>query len=221
MKNKKIFLSIILIITIICVLIHVKLFAVSDTFYIGITDERTASETSYSIEYAGSGGSGKVIWDFLSYANSSDSVSDNRNLYCVKGGVGLSNTSSKYQYDEGYNIKSETTNIEGLRSRSANYSSIVDNNYEQILWITDNMYIKGESTEADKLALLNAAGIDTTSSPYTTYPITEDDIDVVQQLALWYFTNSDDHHVNNLGSIHIKNSNTGDEYTPLEDYGRF
>lgn len=58
--------------------------------------------------------------------------------------------------------------------------------YNQIVWILNHSYIPSASTAStDKATLLQNAGISGNSE-------LDDDIDVVQQLALWYFTNYDD-----------------------------
>ena len=70
--------------------------------------------------------------------------------------------------------------------------------YNKIMWIIDNMYLPKATTAAeDKQKLMEIAGI-------TEYDdgvlLTDDDIEVVQQLALWYFTNSDDTNYHENGS---------------------
>jgi hypothetical protein len=67
-------------------------------------------------------------------------------------------------------------------------------NYNKILWILDNMYVPAKSDEdqeranKDKTTLLSNAGI---SSNFFNI-ITDDDIEVIQQLAIWYYTNFDE-----------------------------
>ena len=76
---------------------------------------------------------------------------------------------------------------------SAEYSnsSTWNSNYKALVWLLDNIYLKDEAPE-QKDEFLNKAFAGTTYDVETIKAIlTDDDIDVVQQYAIWYFTNND------------------------------
>ncbi len=83
-------------------------------------------------------------------------------------------------------------------------TAISQETYNKIMWIIDNMYLpKSEDAITHKEELMQVAGI-------TRYDVgillTDDDIEVVQQLALWYFTNPNDEYENHTKVYHNNNS---------------
>lgn len=90
--------------------------------------------------------------------------------YCLKWGLGFGAgeiSASGINYNYKTNLKNSDTGIA---------------NVSQIRWIADNMYVpNSEDSSLIKTRLLSRAGI-------TNNKLTDDDIDVIQQFALWYFT---------------------------------
>ena len=132
---------------------------------------------------------GSHIWKLVSYTSDTGDTVDNRTLYCLKAGAGFLNEEGKQDikiresYDLSFDLVSQKDEIADLEKGL--YNGIVNGGYyEEILWLLDNFYISGKSTEQDKQALLEAADID-------GYPnvITDSDIEAIQQAVLWYFTN--------------------------------
>ena len=243
MKGKRLFAGIIALFSMLGVVLGQNLsYAITDqAFYVALSEYRknNTPNTAYGIGDPTQTG-GEYIWDLVSYANSSTSSSDNRDLYCVKGGYGAiwgNQPTTKVEYKLGYDLKTEKSAISGLSTRSNIYSNIAGANYNQILWVTDNMYIvgngEGKSTVADRTALLKAAGIDYDDQYSDFYnisdaqKITDDDIEVVQQMALWYFTNSDNesleecigYHKEDLDSTFVNNTDVS-SYTNMGNYKR-
>ncbi|MBR3163120.1 MAG: DUF11 domain-containing protein, partial [Clostridia bacterium] len=232
MKGTKILVSLITLIAAFCLILGQSVsYAVQDLqsnpFYAGLSEARKISNpnTAYGIGNPSFDG-GKNIWDLDSYSSETSTTPTNKTLYCVKGGFGHTwndassgDVNAKVAYKLGYDIKTEKSTIAGLSTRAAEYSNIAGANYNKILWILDNMYVPGESTTANKEALLKAAGIDLTSTDYRVFPITDDDIEVVQQMALWYYTNDDAYyHKDNLDSLFVSNSVTSNSYVSLDNY---
>jgi len=127
-------------------------------------------------------------------------------LYCLRGGLGFGadettdiatapinytefgemHTDAKNvieKYNQFYNINLDRT--ETINGKSVNI-------YNAILWILDEAYLPVSDTnynEAEyKRELLDKAGVRREQQE----DITKDDIEVIQQLAIWYFTNYDE-----------------------------
>jgi len=138
--------------------------------------------------------------------NQSNEMLYNRALYCLRGGVGfgadattdVSKTPITYnefgemhkdaksiiqKYQQYYGVNLDRT-IDGTDNTA--------NIYNAILWILDESYLPVNSTnynEAEyKSELLDKAGILANQQA----DITKDDIEVIQQLAIWYFANYDE-----------------------------
>ncbi len=114
-------------------------------------------------------------------------------LYCVRSGLGFGNSENindvsqvkDVTYTESYNLKTNAVSVMNHYKSVIKYD-ITDENYNSILWIIDNMYLP-EHKDHDKMKerLLQKAEI-------VNSELTDDDIEFVQQMALWYFTNYDE-----------------------------
>ena len=123
--------------------------------------------------------SDKYVWKIVTYSGSA--INYDRTLYCLKAEQGFY-TSEPGVFKETYNLSYDFMN-----KNSMNPLPVPSQYYNQIVWILNHAYIPSASTAStDKATLLQNAGITGTSE------LTDDDIDVVQQLAIWYFTNYDD-----------------------------
>lgn len=222
-KGKKFLTSLVMVVALFIIVFGQTItYAADDTIYVGISESKE-SGVAYSNGYPdGSPTSGKNIWDFVTYTDNTGSTrtSPQKNLYCVKAGVGFNNTSDVKEYSQKYDLRTQKSEIANLTVE--NYNSIAGTYYKNILCLLDNMYVPGESTESEKIALLQAAGIDTSEEEYINFPLTDDDIETIQQMAIWYFTNNGDgvHDIDSLDNLHIKDSSMSD-YTSIDNYYRY
>ena len=206
MKTKKILLVVSLIVsTFIIAIIQNEVFATDATtpLYLGITELRTNSEPNmgYAIGDPNTNqetGRAAKIWNILEYTGEGDNASlkadGHKNIYCVKAGVGFSDTKKRETYNVFYDMKTER---EKIKQQNDVLKSIVEgtikvdettsvSKYDALLALGDMLYLTGESSESDKTALLEAAGINADNWEFS---LTDDDIGAIQQVAIWYFTN--------------------------------
>ena len=117
--------------------------------------------------------------------------------YCLRGGLGFGSTEEILASGVDYTILAELNDKDAVINYfkdSIGYD-IPEENYNAICWIAENMYLpKSEYAEEMKEKLLSDAGI-------TSSLLTDDDIEVVQQIALWYFTNYDENGGENSVSL--------------------
>ena len=171
---------------------------------------------------------GTKIWQIVKYNSNTDSNFNTGNYYCVRAGVGFSDTNKRAEYNISYDFKTEKSAIEA--SGNAVLQSIVNNGYyNNLLALTDLLYLNGVSTDAERTALLEAAGI--YEQDYTAH-LTDSDIEAVQQAAIWYYSNHDDELFervyNNLGEDKtswlfyrtLQMSQEDIKYTSLSDYNK-
>ena len=171
--NKKIVLIMIGIIVMLLALLSGKVQAASQEF--GLQEYRKpVGSTQYGYKV-----SDKYVWKIVTYSGSA--INYDRTLYCLKAEQGFY-TSEPGVFKETYNLSYDFMN-----KNSMNPLPVPSQYYNQIVWILNHAYIPSASTAStDKATLLQNAGISGNSE------LSDDDIDVVQQLALWYFTNYDD-----------------------------
>ena len=239
MKSRKIILTVaIMIVMIFTISISQSVFATTATTpkYLGITEIRTNDTPNFGYAIGdpnanGTSGNAAKIWSILEYTGEGDSASlkadGNKNIYCLKAGIGFSDIRKKATYNVFYDMKTEK---EAIKAQNEVLASIVDgtvpygegtvSKYNALLALGDMLHLIDSSTDAEKTALLEAAGIN--SERYNVL-MTRDDISAVQQAAIWYFTNYGEEN-----NKYDKTSNTdwlnyttdGNSYTSLSDYKR-
>ena len=241
MKQKNLLLSLMVLI----ILVFVSLFPTvvnadqdGRVLYLGISEIRTndTPNMGYAIgdpNTNGAEGYGAKLWNIQEHTgpNESDPVKadGNKNIYCVKAGVGFSNTHRTATYNIFYDMKSQRGEIasnvppmEEVVNGTIETDSGTINKYDALLALADMLYlIDDENDEEVKAAYLDAAGI---NSDEWDMPLTRDDIAAVQQAAIWYFTNYDDKPEGKYDKTDdsgwLNYTLVGSSYTSLSDYKR-
>ena len=200
MNSKNFVKSIIGIISIILITMVPSLVSaatLSPSLYFGITELREDgnSKIGYSIGDPSVNGTDMAnaskIWNIVKYSSATSKDPTEANVYCVKAGVGFatgSGTNEIQEYDLKFDMYTERTTI---ASKNDVLKNLVNGgHYNELLAAADLLYIPGTSTEAERANLLTAAGIDQEEyKDEKEYQITDNEIEAVQQAALWYFTN--------------------------------
>ena len=200
MKKKNILFAVISIISVFILMTistKVKATDLTTPIYFGVQEFRSGTipnNMAYGIKDPYANGSttesivGTKIWQIVKYNTNTVGNYTTGNYYCVRSGIGFRNVNDIATYNRAYDLKTEKNAI--LSSGNTVLQSIMNNGYfNNLLALTDLLYLNGESTVDDKTALLAAAGID--SNEYTV-SLTDSDIEAVQQAAIWYFSNHDD-----------------------------
>lgn len=167
----------------------------------------------------------KNIWKICETNSSGTTTDYSKTIYCLKGGPGFgssnfgSGTTEVTQYTRFFDMKDTSSIISPYSDALPGLNSTT---YKSLLWLLENVYVAPKETastiEKNKAAefrqmLLKNAGIE---GGY----ITDDDIDAVQQLAVWHFTNDDAYHIEDGGTfeLHINSIKDSDgNYKPLSD----
>ena len=193
----------------------------SNPKYIGITELKLESGFGYAIGDPNFGGA--KIWNLIQYQSETSSSYSENNIYCLKAGVGFENVDKRATYNVFYDMKTEKTSIgkeNDILKKLAEGKITLDsgttiNQYSAILAVLDLFYFDGVSDTSYKQNLLSAA----TANIYN-YQLTNDDIEAVQQAALWYFTNYGEESIYNQYSKSgwLDYTTNGTSYTSLSDY---
>lgn len=187
----------------------------SSTAYLGLSSERESGE-SYAWNMKTDGTPSAVAWKITKRNSSTDQTKDYSNLYyCLNAeqGFGITNgemAEGKIDYYD-YSTEMNTNNKELITSKINNQNEL-SANYNKILWILDNSYIPTRSnsyknsTEYKNLMKKIGVTIENDESD-----MNEEQIELVQQMAIWYYTNSSNtqkYHLssNNLPSLYYKKS---------------
>ncbi len=210
MKLKTLIKAIVIAIMSIFAICNIPTYAADSSYILGITNIRQ-DKGAYQIA---PNGQVKKIWKIVSYPDTVSTAPNYSNaFYCIKAehgfvvNNGTSVTDIRKLYDTKFNMKTQQKEVMD-RLNAIDVFTTDKTSYNKILWIMDNMYLpNSNNANEEKQALLEAAGI-------TQYQdgvlLTDSDIEVVQQLALWYFTNSKDSNYNSEElPILMFNNNSG------------
>ena len=211
MKKSRIIFTIIMFITcLITTLFSNKVQAAPLTSerYYGIAELRETTQMGYAMGNPAQGA--ERIWKIVRYSNTSyndptevnvycikaDQGSYNDptevNVYCIKADQGFSNQSRTEIYDVSYNMKTERTAI--AKQNDVLNKLVNGGQYDNLLALADLLYFKDASTLSEREHLLDVSGANdvvekSEFNGVEEYYITDDEIDAVQQAAIWYFTN--------------------------------
>ena len=206
--------------------------------HLGIVELRTNDSPNMAYAIKDPNANGHIIWNIVKYASSESENYVSQNIYCVNPSIGFNSNGLKDEYDTYYNMKTESDTVKGLSSITDKTITLDDNttisSYNAILALGDMLYLPGDgnSTERqeEKENLLKVvkelAKKDSSASGYVegmdTYPLTDDDINAVQQAAIWYFTNYGEEKYDNTNSNSwLKYKTEGmTGYTSLSDYNQ-
>ena len=238
MKLKSVFLSMVMSITLLAtIFIPINVYA-DNVMYFGITEIRTKdnSNMGYGIMNPSTGSvNATKIWNVVKFESEKYANPTEGDIYCIKAGVGFSDTHKTGRYDVSIDMKNGRQRI--IDQHNSILDTIVNgtipynggnlSKYDALLALSDILYLPYDSktTQGDKEKLLESAGIDLTDP----YIMTDSDIIAVQQAAIWYFTNyynEDNEHPEdylydktgeNIGNW-LYYTTDGESYAPLNDY---
>ena len=203
--------------------------ASSNPLYLGITEMDLENNIGYAIGNPNSGGTSNnaaKIWNIVKYSTSTSSDPTEADIYCLKAGIGFQNVDKRATYDVFYDMKTQKAEIQAqntiLEKLVTGQIPLGDgttiSQYSAILAVLDMFYYRDTSTPEEREALLNEA---LKNMPNYQYKLTDNDIEAVQQAALWYFTNygeENNKYDMTANSGWLNYTLDGNTYEPLSDY---
>ncbi len=205
--------------------------------YLTIIKERTVdfetADVTYKHQlYRDNHGETENIWNIVTCSEQgmiTDSIPD---LYCLRAGLGFAQQNqeetpvepgvpkSPFQsvnYTRSFDMATEREEIQSQLNDSVTtiFQEANKTSYYRVLWILDHMLLE-DATKDELIQYLK---------DYAKYPesdfheenalggefLTRADIEAIQQLAIWHFTNSDDakHNAKTLSTMYINIANSG------------
>ena len=220
MKLKRETLSLIVIaVTMIILSLNSKVDAAvaKEPLYLGLEQYRN-SGYSYSWKE-------KIMWKISSYDDiDGTNPNKNRTIYCIKAGPGFGSTDMGASTTNGVSITEYTQKFDfkNRSSISESYLTVIPEgaNYNSLVWVLEHCYAPGLSTsEAYRTELLEnvKAWADAIDYEVDITAITDDEIDVAQQLAIWYFTNNDSYKITDQTFSLAVKEKVDANYLPIGD----
>ncbi len=182
--------------------------------YLGLYEQGNGRPTGFYTSGRKNNGNKLPIIKIVEYDNQNGNTQKNNNeaIYCLKDGVGFGAGGSQpiVHYTEYFDLRNPN-------SIDSTYKSALptNNNYNKLMWILDNICIPEDSKSVNTL-LEKAEATDFTE--YVTDAEEQKDIlEVIQQTAIWYITNSgDEYEPNKNDTFHVSDDN-GRTSTSLGD----
>ncbi len=227
MKSRKGIVSIltaILILMIISISTKVNAEVAAVPKFLGIEEFRN-SGYGYSID-------GKIVWKITEYDDMNGSNPNrNKTIYCIKGGAGFGSQNENGEYVGKNEVKKYDHKFD-LKNRKlidGNYLLAIPSgtDYNSLIWVLEHCYVpENDTTGTYRQELLDSAKdyhrnvLGDTDRIYFE-KLTDDDIDIVQQLAIWYFTNSTENTEYKLSqktfNYFIKEKNKSEAYKEISE----
>ena len=185
--------------------------------YLGLEEFRSSG---YAYR-TGLNASEKVLWKITSYDQTETIPNRDRAIYCLRGGPGFGSTDMgnvivKRNYTEYFDLK----NLSAIPSP---YKDVIPSGekYNSLVWVLEHCYVPAPTTnptdEEREIAqnyrnqLLAEAGLSGSS-------ISDDEIDIAQQLAVWHFTNDDVYQLDAKATFYLWVKQTGEtDYEAIGD----
>lgn len=189
---KKLKVSLITVMIIFVSILCTNMVYAANTMNLNITENRPYTNSKYTVTIGGQGTHKDAsIFKVLRKDGGTFATTDKFALYCLRAGLGFGSVDltgiqnlPDVEYTEYGNMKQDANKITDYYKNVIGYTNIdTDNAYNAMLWIIDNMHLP-ENSDMDKNTLLKKAGLENSS-------LTDDEIEVIQQMALWYFSNHD------------------------------
>ena len=187
--------------------------------WLGISEKRESGNSyKWNVD---SLGNGKKVWKIATYSSEDIDLRDYKDLYyClnVKRGFGLTNGEMAEGKKDEYTTSVDMLDTLSKEVISGKSGGNIGENYNKVLWLLSKAYVPGQASSEEKTELLKNAlkyvksdetrfnklsgilpnGIvnsiisENMIESEESHNLTDEDIDVVQQMAIWYYTNSDD-----------------------------
>ena len=187
--------------------------------WLGISEKRESGNSyKWNVD---SLGNGKKVWKIATYSSEDIDLRDYKDLYyClnVKRGFGLTNGEMAEGKKDEYTTSVDMLDTLSKEVISGKSGGNIGENYNKVLWLLSKAYVPGQASSEEKAELLKNAlkyvksdetrfnklsgilpnGIvnsiisENMIESEESHNLTDEDIDVVQQMAIWYYTNSDD-----------------------------
>ena len=196
-----------------------KLLKITNPTYRPVYYNGTRTDNIYSYTaglVSDSGTKEQSMWKIYEYNSNGTTVKNYNNaLYCLKMGSGFGSINGSATEPRTYNkyadmkqpITADQTIIDDyINGLTAETDYTKAQKYNSLIWVLDHCYVPAPSssptTEETQIAttyraeLLKNAGIENSI-------INDDLIDIVQQIAIWHFTNNDQYKANEISTIRV------------------
>lgn len=175
--------------------------------YLGLEAFRNSGYSYMAIE--------KIMWKISSYDSTGTVANKDKTLYCLKGGPGFGSqdmgsvTPTKDRYTEYFDMKDLNaipSPYKEVLPEPYNEETKTGGKYNSLVWVLEHCYVPAPSTNptAEQTEIANSYKKELlTNAGIPENGMSDDEIDIAQQFAIWYFTNNDSYKTDGNVQLYI------------------
>ncbi len=133
----------------------------------------------------------KIMWKIYEHASNADNMPPNENqppIYCLRAGLGFTESGKVYTYDISFDMLTEKEEI--AAQNKVLYNLVNSGKYNKLLALLSYIYAPGGSSSEYRERLLEE--VNKKYPNEYTHPLKDIDIEVANQLVIWSLVNSED-----------------------------
>ena len=207
MKTRKVIGSILIFLTVLLISIFTNCVQAESLGKVTITADRKVGNVTYRYQLHGDESSKKKnIWKLIACDDQGTAATPAvQDLYCLRAGLGFMTAENPdhkvVEYTTSFDMLSQYSELVTYYNSVNSISKIASDaetkkaSFDAVLWILDNMLLESATDEEVKAYLKQYAEYteeDFNNEDEEDKILSRADIEAVQQLAIWYFTNSDE-----------------------------
>ncbi len=174
--------------------------------YLQLKNQSNGRDTGFYV--VGTDGSKKPVIKIVETNQAGTTEDASKAIYCIKDGVGFGSEASSgdiVKYTQYFDLKAPNSINDTYKSALPQDTTT----YNELVWLLDNICIPTDSASKNKL--LTSAGLATDEfSSIMSQEEEKDVIEVIQQAAIWYYTNpSGEYHPTNPTTFTVATTNGG------------
>ncbi|MCI9366594.1 MAG: Cys-Gln thioester bond-forming surface protein, partial [Clostridia bacterium] len=223
MKAKKLIGAILIFTAVLLVSIFSNNVDAASLGYVTITKDRKVENITYKHQlYTNNTANIKNVWKLVTCNQDGTITNTLPDIYCLRAGLGFTSESLDHtvvEYNQSYDMMRQYQNLVNyfstLNSETTIFNADNTENFNAVMWVLDNMILEGATEEQVIAYLKNYAGYTDerlNALEEKENVLTRADIEAIQQLVIWYFTNKDEEAYNKETLPPIYLSVTGSEY---------
>ena len=204
MKTKKLFITLLIFAFILMIFSFVSNVEAQSLGNLTTIKERKEGEITYRHQlYGANPDQVKNVWNLVTCnpdGTPTDLIPD---IYCLRAGLGFTSIDLDHkavEYTTSYEMTKQYEELVqkyngGIQSDVTIFKAENKDKFNAVMWILDNMLLENATDEQLTQYLKDYAGYTDgtlTQTEFKENVLTRADIEVIQQLAIWYFTNDDE-----------------------------
>lgn len=223
MKAKKLIVLILTFIAVLLIAAFTNTAEAASLGYVTITKDRKVDNVTYKHQlYTNNVTSTKNVWKLVTCNQDGTITNTLPDIYCLRAGLGFTSESLDHtvvEYNQSYDMMRQYQSLVNyfstLTSETTIFKAENKSKFDAVIWVLDNMILEGAAEEQVTAYLKNYAGY--TDARLNAIEdknnvLTRADIEAIQQLVIWYFTNSDEEAYNKESLPTLYMSVTGSEF---------